>query len=289
VLSRSFSIGATERTRHVQRRIWLVLGSLVVALVVGGCGGAKEEVAQTTTQRGSGGQVFVATGSAVGQSQSGLAGVPAAALPGITVLGSGETSARPDGALIGLTIGSRSGFGPGGPTFQLVDQDELDPVVAALRRAGADNVAVDRFGGRSYSPYGQSAMVTLEAARPDDVDKLLAAAREALVGTDSEYSLQSATVIFTLENCSQLEERASKDALADAGRRAKQTAALAGVELGAVLAISEATFASPSGPGSTGCESLRLRGPNLITTRTVENSAEKVTIAVTLQVTYALV
>jgi uncharacterized protein YggE len=267
-----------------------VLPALILVVVAAaGCGGSGGKEAATTTSQSSAGTQGAASNVLVSGGQVGLAGVPAAALPGITVLGNGEESAPPDGALVALTVGSRSAsFSSSGPSFEPVDASDLEPVVRALGRAGADGVSVDRFGGRSFSPFGRAARIDFEASRPDDVDKLLAAARDAL-GADGDMSVQTASVVFTRGDCEKLEQRAWKSALAEAHERATRMASLSGVELGRVLAVSEAsTGSTPYSVATSGCESFEPSRSAYPTQRAVENTAEEITVAVTLQVTYAV-
>src|SRR5438067_6809897 len=103
-------------------RAWAVCACAVV-LLGAGCGGSKAKSAgepERQARAASSGGVQVV----VGQSTTGLAGVPAAALPGITVLGTAQESAKPDRAQVSLSIGTGSELGPGGPTFALVEQKE---------------------------------------------------------------------------------------------------------------------------------------------------------------------
>jgi len=258
-------------------------------LVAAGCGGSKHKSSATSTRQtptaltGSG-QVILRSASA----QQGLAGDPAAALPGIPVLGTAQQSAKPDRALVGLTIGPGSDFGSSGPTFELVEQSEIDPVVSALKKAGAEQIAVDRFGQGIYGPQG-AAQISFASTHPDELDKVIAAAQDA-ARKHTNYNLQAANVVFSLSNCPALEQKAWRAALADAAARAQRLASLTGVKLGNILAVSEAAIsASPYAPATTGCQALRLPpAANVVFPSTVENTEQKVTIAVTLQVTYAV-
>ncbi len=227
-----------------------VVSVAAVACLVTGCGGSK--TSSSTERRsapaaaGGAAQVVVSYGS----DRVGLAGVPAAALPGITVLGTAEQTAKPDGALVRLTVGSGSDFGPGGPTFALVEQSEIDPVVHAVEKAGAEHVTVDRFGQSLYGPSQNAAQISLASHSPSEVETVIAAAQEA-VRKHTDYNLQSANVVFTLSNCAAVEQKAWKAAIADARTRAERLAALSGAHLGEVLAVSEAT--------ATPCRSVRPR------------------------------
>jgi uncharacterized protein YggE len=258
-----------------------------VVLLAAGCGGSKHATAETSTRQTTatlhgGGQIILQSASV----QPGLAGVPAAALPGITVVGTAEQTAKPDRALVGLTIGS-SNIGSSGQTVDLVEQSAIDPVVAALSKAGAAQISTDRFG---QGLYGQGAAeIGLTLTHPEDVDKVIATAQEAL-RKHTDYDLQSANVVFALSDCPAVEQTARKAALADAATRAQGLADLSGVKLGNILAVSEAPLSLlPYAALAGGCEALRPpAGANALFPSATENTQDKVTVSVTLQVTYAV-
>jgi uncharacterized protein YggE len=261
-----------------------------VLLLAAGCGGSKHTSSATPTQQATA-KLGTSSGYVILRAASGqqeVAGVPAAALPGLTVLGTAEQSAKPDRALVGLTIGAGSDFGSSGPSFELVERSEIDPVIAALKKAGAEQIAVDRFGQGIYGPQG-AAQISFSSTHPDEVDKVIAAAQDA-ARKHTNYNLQAANVVFSLSNCPALEQKAWQAALADAATRARRLASLSGVKLGNILAVSEATISSsPYAPAATGCQALRLpTAANVVFPSTVENTEQKVTVAVTLQVTYAV-
>lgn len=257
-------------------------------LLAAGCGGSKHANDATSTQttatlKSGGGQVLVESAEV----RPGIAGVPASALPGITVLGTAEQSAKPDQALVSLTIGS-SPFGSDGPALELVEPNELDPVVSALKKAGAEQIAVDRFGQGLYGTQGV-AQISFTAKHPDEVDKVITAAQDA-ARRRTNYNLQAANVVFALSDCPALEQKAWQAALADAAVRARRLADLSDVRLGSILAVSEAaTSSSPYTPAATGCKALRSpTGFNALLPSVAENTEEQVTVAVSLQVTYAV-
>jgi len=258
-----------------------------MVVLAAGCGGSKQasnerSARQTSTKSTANGGVLVESAEV----RPGVAGVPAAALPGITVVGTAERSAKPDRALIGLTIGG-SNLISSGQTFDLVEQSAIDPVVAAVSKAGAGQISVDRFSQGAYG--GQSAaQIDATLTHPEEVDKVLAAAQEA-ARKHTDYNLQSVNVVFALSNCPTVEQTAWKAALADAAARAQKLADLTGVKLGNILAVSEAPFsASPYAP-PTGCQAMRPpSGADILFPSAAENTQDKVTVTVTLQVTYAV-
>jgi len=264
------------------------LVACAVLMLAASCGGSKHKSTETSTRQtptaltGSA-QVLIESESV----QRGVAGVPAAALPGITVLGTGEQSAKPDRVLVGLTIGNNANIGSNG-AFDLVEQSAIDPLVAALSKAGVGPISADRF---SQGVYGQgAAQISFTSTHPAELDKVIAAAQEAL-RKHTNYDLQAANVVFALSNCPAVEQTAWKAALADAAARAQRLANLSGVKLGNILAVSEAVISSsPYAPANSGCQAFRLPTiANVVFPSTVENTQDTVTVAVTLQVTYALV
>jgi uncharacterized protein YggE len=104
-----------------------------------------------------------------------------------------------------------------------------------LRSSGRSSSA-----GFSQGLYGGqgAAQISFTLAHPDDVDKVLAAAQEA-VRKQTNYDLQAANVVFSLSDCPSVELKAWKAALADAAVRAQRLADLSGVKLGQILAVSE--------------------------------------------------
>ena len=267
-------------------RVAVALSLGVAALLVAGCGGRKSAAVATTTavvRAGGGSSQGI---DVISTSRAGIAGVPAAALPGITVVGTGEQSASPDHAVVQLVIGSGD-FGPSGPALQLIEPAELDPIVKALRGAGASDIEPDRFG---QGPFGNeaAATITLTVDHADGVDAAIEAA-QAAVRAHTSYGLQASNVVFGLKNCPDVEQQAWHAALADAKQRAQRLADQTGVQLGDLLAVSEVTAApTPYSSASTGCQSLE-RPPAYGTLLSgAENTEERVTIEAALQVTYAI-
>ncbi|HEX4518472.1 MAG TPA: SIMPL domain-containing protein [Gaiellaceae bacterium] len=210
------------------------------------------------------------------------------------MLGTGESSDTPDQVTVRFTIGSLAGeLTELGPAVESDDTADIDRVVAALKNAGAEEISIDPFAQGPYSPIsGPTTQVTFTSTDPAGVAKLLATARTALKEKKKKplgYELQGTAVVFGLSNCAAVEEQAWSAAFTDAHARAAKLASLAGVELGPVLAVSEATF-TPSvyAPGTTGCQSLVPRSSSVLTSQAVENTARAVQIGVTLQVTYAI-
>jgi hypothetical protein len=246
-------------------------------LVAAGCGGSKKSV-------------DVVTGAGAG-SGGVVRGVPTPDAAGITVVGRAEAKARPDGARVALAIGSGEGFGSSGQGFELVDEKELEPVVAALVKAGAprDDIVVDAFASGPYERAG--AQVEFKWPRADGVRKPIEAAQVA-ARKQTDYSLQNANIQFTIHDCAPVEEKAFAAALRDARGRAERLAKLAGLKLGDVRALAEVTgssspydFASPS--GCAAFENVNFSSSALIATFGTPNGRpDQVSVSVALQVTF---
>lgn len=277
---------------------------LAIAVIGVACSGDSDKPAQQedsdsgrqgatlTTQSGSSG--FAAVGD-VGNGALGLVGAAqtASALPGITVVGYAESKAAPDSVIIRLTIGSGMeplSFGSSGPQLELIGEEDLEPVVKALKDAGAsaDDISLNTFAPNNYGPFGAgAAQITFRWSQPEDVSSIVQAAQDA-VRRDTQYALQNIEVTFTLAECQPLEEDAQRSALDDARRRAERLAEMAGVSVGDITAISEAsTPFSYVAPG--GCAALEYApSPYYSFPYPASNSPSEVTVAASLQVTFAI-
>jgi len=216
---------------------------------------------------------------------------PIARLPGITVIGSGEVEVEPDTALVRLTVGSGSAFqGPEGGNVELVDEETLKPVVEALVDAGTskDDIYVNTFGGSSFGPDEQAAVIILEWGHPREVKKILATAQRT-IRKQTDYNLQDVAVAFVRDDCDGPEEKERRAALADAQKRAERLASLAHVKLGHLIAVSEATADSPLQSFSTqSCGIHGVLAPGLFEYQSAAATADKITLTTTLEVTFAV-
>jgi uncharacterized protein YggE len=230
---------------------------------------------------------------AYGSSSAGATAQPVARLPGITVVGTGEVEVKPDTALVRLTIGSGSGrvFPGSGEGVELIDEDDLEPVVDAVVDAGAprDEVYVDTFNGSNFGPGEGAAVITLEWPNPHDVRKLLTAAQREIRKTS--YSLQDVAVAFMREDCDDADEKTANAALADARKRAERLASLSNAKLGPLISVSEATSSSSlsllSGLTQQRC-GVESSAPGIIEYQSGAATADKLKVSTTLEVTFAL-
>jgi uncharacterized protein YggE len=214
---------------------------------------------------------------------------PISRLPGITVIGSGEVEVKPDTALVRLTVGSGSAFQGSDGDVELVDEKDLEPVVNALVDAGApkDDIYVNTFGG-SFGPNEGAAVIILKWPRPQDVKEILSTAQRS-VRKETNYNLQAIAVVFMREDCDGPEEKAMRDALADARKRAERLAALSDAKLGRLIAVSEAAAGDPLTAFTTQrCGIAELLAPGLFEYQSASATAEEITVTSTLEVTFAV-
>jgi uncharacterized protein YggE len=214
---------------------------------------------------------------------------PLARLPGITVIGSGEIEVKPDTALVRLTVGTGSAFQGSDGNVELIDEEDLEPVVNALADAGApkDDIYVNTFAGSFGSNEG-AAVIILKWPRPQDVKEILSTAQRS-VRKETNYNLQAIAVAFMREDCDGPEEKAMRDALADARKRAERLAALSDAKLGRLIAVSEATASDPLSALTTQrCGVAELLAPGLFEYQSGSATAEEITVTSTLEVTFAV-
>jgi uncharacterized protein YggE len=216
---------------------------------------------------------------------------PIARLPGITVVGSGDVEVKPDVALVRLTVGSGSRFDSSEGSVQLIDEQELEPVVKALTDAGApkDDIYVDTFSGSTYGPNEGAAAITVKWSRPQEVKKILATAQRA-IRKETAFNLQNVAVVFMRDDCDGPEENAMRAALADARKRAERLASLSHAKLGRLIAVSEATSGGALTPFTTQrCGAAELLAPGLFEYQAAAATADEMTVNATLEVTFAVV
>jgi uncharacterized protein YggE len=215
---------------------------------------------------------------------------PLARLPGITVVGSGEVEVKPDLALVHLTVGSGSRFDSSEGSVQLIDEQELGPVVEALTDAGVDkdDLYVDTFSGSSFGSDQGSAVIAFKWPRPQEVKKILATAQRA-IRKETAFNLQDVSIVFMRHDCDGPEQKAMRAALADARKRAERLASLSDAKLGRLIAVSEATSGGAQSPFvAQRCGAEDLLAPGLFEYQTAAATADETTVTVTLEVTFAV-
>jgi uncharacterized protein YggE len=166
--------------------------------------------------------------------------------PGITVTGIGEVTSEPDTGFIDLGVQVSR---PAVAEARDVAAAAVARVIASLRANGIDaadarttSLAItpeyDYSGDRSprITGYQVTNMLTV---RVRDLERFSAVVDDAVTAGGDDARLHG--IRFSREDASAALAGARAAAMADARERARQLAELAGVELGAAIAIEEAT------------------------------------------------
>jgi uncharacterized protein YggE len=172
---------------------------------------------------------------------------------GITVIGYGEASAPAEAVSLQILV-TRQDFGPpSAPSPGDIPGEEerelVRPVVAALVAEGIaeEDVAVvvsPSFSG-FYGPAGPGVArvdLTVEGADQERVNALVDAA--TIGAAEERLFVGQVGVRYEVADCRTLERTAREAAIADAQERAEIQAELLGVDLGEVIASSDAPVAS---------------------------------------------
>jgi len=270
------------------RKLTTIAALFLIAIVVA-CGGteAKDEDDKPSTgsSAGQSGGVIARSEGVTGQAVQGQA------MSGVTVSGSGEAKAKPDGVMMRLTIGSgdMGSFDGSIPSLDLIDEEELEPVVAALKKEGVsgDDISLNTFATSPYGLGSAAAQITFRWDKPAELKSLLETIQDA-VRRETDYGLQNVEALFTVKDCEPLEDQARKAALEDAARQAKSLAETADLSLGSITAVAEVPSTSFGYAVASGCAALREIPPLDSFLTVQDNSPSEVTVTSDLQVTYAI-
>lgn len=212
----------------------------------------------------------------------------AAIAEGITVTGYGDATDVPTGATIRLEIGDDGFFsGSSSPLLELIDPEEVQPLVDLIEEQGVndEDITVNTLSQSQFG-YGASATITFPWSGVDGLNELV---DELADGTrqETEYDLIAFNVLFTVDDCEQLEEAAQEAAIEDARQRAGRLAELGGLDLGDIVAIADAgSFTSLYGLPQ-GCAAFEDVAAIDLFGANPGNSPEQVEIDSTLTVTFA--
>jgi uncharacterized protein YggE len=202
----------------------------------------------------------------------------------ITVLGYGTAVAPADSVLVRLAIG--------GATLPTANAQSIQQIVGALTTSGiaASDILTNDLAQGSLLPGQPAGEVRFISNTPQNLNALLTTVQAALPGI-APGSLALSTV-FQVNNCAALETQAVQAALTNAQNKASQMASLLGVQLGSMIAASEAInddLVNATNP--VNCLKLvaAARSPATGVFGLGNNSASAVELFVVLQVTYAVV
>jgi len=208
---------------------------------------------------------------------------PSVPVSTITVLGYGTAAAPADSVLVRLATNG---------TTAPVAIDIIQQLVTALSNNGiaANDIVTNALAQGSLLPGQPAGEVRFTWNTPQDLNTLLTNVQAALPGV-VPGSLALSTV-FQVNNCVGLETQAVQAALINAQGKAGQMAALLGVQLGSLVAASEAI--NDDGVNATNpvtCLKLAAAAHSPATGGfgLGNNSASAVELLVILQVTYAIV
>lgn len=192
---------------------------------------------------------------------------------GITVQGYGSATAEADSAVIEFYFGGNyygevkpeppigedgsSGSGaapdiaPSPGSITPITEETLQPVIDALVGAGVSADDIEFVDQGYYDPYYASATLRATVNDISAVDGAVSAATDAAAGL-GDVSLQSTNVMYTIQDCSALEQAALEAAVEDANERGDKLAAALSVGKGAITAAADYSYYGPNG---TGCGS----------------------------------
>ena len=283
--------------RGAMRRL-IAISVISASILVIACGGDdnnnKTDTRDDSSSGSASGGVVISGGRSFrvsGVEGSGaLAG--SSSLPGITVIGYGDSTAEPDAVLIRLTVGQGDLGGFSGDTLRLdlIEEEELQPVVEALKGQGIDegSISVNTLTASPFGGFGaSSAQISFRWDKPKELKAILDVAEDS-IRQDTDQSLQNVEALFTVNECQPLEEQAWETALEDARARGQRLAELADLQLGDIIAISEAAGTESIYGLPSGCSAIEELPGFDFTPSGGGNSASEVEVDVSLQVTFAL-
>ncbi|MBV7338389.1 SIMPL domain-containing protein [Chloroflexi bacterium TSY] len=210
----------------------------------------------------------------------------------ITILGHGDVVAPADTAVVRLNTGGSPGFyGPNGPEFEPIEQENLDLIAQMLEENGipADSISTNAFGRSDFGSSSNSGEVHFTHSEPDQLSVFMAELVEALQ-EERGPKIRGASAVFMVEDCSELESEAMQAALTDARRRAEMMADQMDVTLGQLVEIEEGLGDSAifGAFGSGSCASIETAihqvgfgGP-----RSGANSADEVEVSIKIRATF---
>ena len=206
--------------------------------------------------------------------------VPASTL---TVLGYGTAAAPADSVLVRLAIG--------GATLPAANAESVQQIVGALTNSGiaASDISTNDLAQGSLLPGQPAGEVRFTSNTPQNLNALLTTVQAALPGI-APGSLALSTV-FQVNNCTALENQAVQAALTNAQTKASQMASLLGVQLGSIIAASEAINddrVNATNPVNCLKLAAAAHSPATGALGLGNNAASAVELFVVLQVTYAV-
>jgi hypothetical protein len=176
----------------------------------------------------------------------------------LTVTGTGQASVPADQALLQLfyypIVPVESTLPvPSAP----IDPSELQFIVNAVTALGIPASDIQIFA--DPNSYGGARMqLTLAQPTTDRLNQIVSRVNQ-VVAEDGRFSPSGSNVIYTIDECSTVENDARRVAIADAQTRASDFAGIADVDLGQVLTLTD--YSSWNSGYSTACPSSNSLAP----------------------------
>lgn len=177
----------------------------------------------------------------------------------LTVTGTGQSSVPADQAILQLFYYSAAPVDATVPSGMPtpIDISDLQFIVNALTELGVPSSDITVYA--DPNSYG-AARVQLKLAQPtaDRMNQIITQVNKT-VAADGRFASSGTNVVYTIEQCAVPENEARQAAMANARTRAADFAAIAGVELGELLTLSD--YSSWGLSYSSTCPSLENLPP----------------------------
>ena len=217
------------------------------------------------------------------------------AAEGITVSGYGVATAAADLALIEFYFGTyavrpeTSDETGGGTSSQVTDgapitESDLQPVIDAVVAAGVPREDIEFLTGAYYDYYWSYATLRVRVTDVDALDTVVNAAVGASQSL-TDFTLQSTSASYMVQDCAPLERAALQAAVEDAGQRAGAFADVLAVSRGPIVAAYDYAY-SPF--GGSACD-VGYAGPYPLGGATYsEGQSREVQVYTSVLITYAI-
>ncbi len=217
---------------------------------------------------------------------------------GITVTGNGLATADADSAVLEFYFNS-SGYPmygsdtpmpvppstpPAGQEATPITEEALAPVIDAIVTAGAARDDIELMNVWA-DPYNSSGTLRVTLDNLGSVNAVRDAGQNAASSLSGIY-LSSTNLLYTLSDCTALEQEALKAAVDDAGERATVFAQALGVGLGDIIGASDYGYYGGPYDGALGCGSSG--GPYPIYDGYPGGQSSTVQVYANISVTYAI-
>lgn len=182
----------------------------------------------------------------------------------VSVIGNGSATAAPDYAQVQMY------FSLNNPTYYpdysveapvspqaTIRRSDLQPIVDAITALGIPESDIEVFVGSTppigYVDYYTSPRIQVRVNQPthSDIQEVIDAANGAIT-PDSAFYVSQTGSLYGIEDCSDLEAEARREAITNAQEKAQSLAASADLELGEIVAVSGGDV-YPGIYGSYGC------------------------------------